>query len=81
MKVKVTNTGKIPVERLGHRFEKDKPQTIEVSDREHKALRAVRALTVEPVTETTKAQQAKEKSGAAGAKAKETDKAADADKE
>lgn len=73
MKIKVVNTGKAPVERFGRTFVKDAPQTIEVTNREFKALRAVRALEVTPVveqakkaaTQRTKAEGKDEKAGAA----------------
>lgn len=54
MKVKVTNTSKVPVERLGRSFTKDKPVELEVTNREYLALRAVKALAVELVTEPAK---------------------------
>lgn len=72
MKITVTNNEKRPVERFGHVFKKDIALTIEVSAREYRAIKAVRALTVEVVKETTaaKVDKPKEIDKAKGDKAK-----------
>jgi hypothetical protein len=51
MRIIVTNNEKTPVARLGHLFKPTEPQPIEVTEREYKVVKAVRALTVEVIPE------------------------------